>query len=62
LLALNSIHSQGIVYRDLKPENILIGENNKIKLADFGLSKKMSSEKTYTLCGSVDFMAPEIIL
>ena len=39
LIALDHIHSHGVVYRDLKPENLLIDDEGHIKIADFGLSK-----------------------
>ena len=47
--------------RDLKPENILIADNGYLKLADFGFAKKCK-DKTYTLCGTPEYLAPEIIL
>ena len=54
-LALNYLHSLGIVYRDLKPENILLAEDGHIKLTDFGLSKDISkSQLTGTFCGTAD--------
>jgi serine/threonine protein kinase len=59
-LALDYLHSQGIVYRDLKPENILLGEDGYIKLTDFGLSKEIDCE-TATFCGTHEYMAPEIV-
>jgi len=48
----------------LKPENILLGADGHIKIADFGLSKQgvMCNEKTYTFCGTPDYLAPEILL
>jgi protein kinase A len=45
----------------LKPENILIGENGYLKLTDFGFAK-VCPMRTYTLCGTPEYLAPEIIL
>ncbi len=59
-LVLDYLHGKNIMYRDLKPENILIGLNGYIKLADFG-SAKMSN-KSFTLLGTPEYMAPEMIL
>lgn len=59
--ALEYLHDLGIVYRDLKPENIMIQKDGSIKLIDFGLSKFIDSDKTRTICGSAQYMAPEII-
>ena len=56
------LHSKNIVYRDLKPENILINKNGYLKLTDFGFAKVLDNEKTYTLCGTPEYLAPEIIL
>ncbi|XP_067640928.1 ribosomal protein S6 kinase 2 beta [Eurosta solidaginis] len=61
-LALNHLHSLGIIYRDLKPENILLDEHGHIALTDFGLSKQpLDGSKTYSFCGTVEYMAPEIV-
>jgi len=64
LLAIEYMHSQNLIYRDLKPENILIAKDGHIKLTDFGLSKLLTepSDKTYTICGTPEYLAPEIIL
>ncbi|OHS96085.1 AGC family protein kinase [Tritrichomonas foetus] len=61
-LAIHHLHSFGIVYRDLKPENILLTEDGHIKLIDFNLSKELNGEEsTSTFCGTVEYLAPEIV-
>lgn len=55
------LHSKDIVYWDLKPENLLIDEFGNLKLTDFGFAKKIKS-RTYTLCGTPEYLAPEILL
>ncbi|XP_054163480.1 ribosomal protein S6 kinase 2 beta-like [Oppia nitens] len=61
-LALDHLHSLGIIYRDLKPENILLDSTGHISLTDFGLSKEsLNNEKSFSFCGTVEYMAPEII-
>lgn len=63
-LALDHIHKLGIIYRDLKPENILLDTEGHISLTDFGLSKQpLEKEKSmaYSFCGTVEYMAPEIV-
>ncbi|KAI8386865.1 kinase-like domain-containing protein [Blakeslea trispora] len=61
LLALAYLHENGIVYRDLKPENILIDARGHVKVTDFGFAKRVD-EMTWTVCGTPDYLAPEIIL
>ena len=62
-LALEHVHSLGIIYRDLKPENILLDAQGHIALTDFGLCKEYTPDeeggKTYSFCGTVEYMAPE---
>ncbi|CAK8686112.1 ribosomal protein S6 kinase alpha-3-like [Clavelina lepadiformis] len=62
-LALDHLHSLGIIYRDLKPENILLDVDGHIALTDFGLSKESldGSEKAFSFCGTVEYMAPEVV-
>ena len=63
LCGLNYIHSHNYVYRDLKPENILISASGHAKIADLGFCKHVSAgERTYTVCGTADYMAPEVML
>ncbi|CAK1603462.1 unnamed protein product [Parnassius mnemosyne] len=61
ILALEYLHFCNIVYRDLKPENILIEKNGYLKITDFGFSKILHG-RTWTLCGTPEYLAPELIL
>lgn len=60
--AFSTLHAKKIAYRDLKPENLVMDANGYVKLVDFGLAKQLPSGKTWTLCGTPDYLAPEIIL
>jgi len=61
-LALGHLHTLGIMYRDLKPENILLDADGHISLTDFGLSKEaLDEKKAYSFCGTVEYMAPEVV-
>lgn len=55
------LHSKNVVYRDLKPENLLIHIDGYMKLTDFGFAKIVEG-RTYTLCGTPEYLAPEVLL
>mmetsp|Transcript_1014 Transcript_1014/g.3265 ORF Transcript_1014/g.3265 Transcript_1014/m.3265 type:complete len:865 (-) Transcript_1014:1193-3787(-) len=61
VLAFEYLHARNIVYRDLKPENLLIDSNGYLKVADFSFAKILKKGKTYTMCGTPAYLAPELI-
>jgi len=61
ILALEYLQKMDVAYRDLKPENMLICSNGFLKLTDFGFAKRVRG-RMWTLCGTPEYIAPEILL
>ena len=61
VFAIIFLHENNVIHRDLKPENLLLTENDVVKLCDFGWSKEIDLSKRSTFCGTVEYMAPEIV-
>lgn len=59
--ALKYCHSKSVIHRDIKPENLLMGIRGELKIADFGWSVHAPTSKRQTLCGTLDYLPPEMV-
>ncbi|KAG8214699.1 kinase-like protein [Butyriboletus roseoflavus] len=59
--ALRYLHSKHVIHRDIKPENLLLGINGELKIGDFGWSVHAPSSRRMTLCGTLDYLPPEMV-
>ncbi|QSL64767.1 hypothetical protein MERGE_002069 [Pneumocystis wakefieldiae] len=59
--ALSYLHKKHVIHRDIKPENILLGINGEVKLSDFGWSVHAPNSRRNTLCGTLDYLPPEMV-
>ncbi|XP_017774710.1 PREDICTED: aurora kinase A isoform X2 [Nicrophorus vespilloides] len=59
--ALKYCHVKKVIHRDIKPENLLLGSKGEIKIADFGWSVHAPSSRRSTLCGTLDYLSPEMV-
>ncbi|KAG5175951.1 kinase-like domain-containing protein [Tribonema minus] len=59
--ALQYCHSKHVIHRDIKPENLLVGAQGELKIADFGWSVHAPSSRRHTLCGTLDYLPPEMV-
>ncbi|XP_043286257.1 aurora kinase C-like [Venturia canescens] len=59
--ALKYCHSKGVIHRDIKPENLLLGTQGELKIADFGWSVHAPSSRRHTMCGTLDYLSPEMV-
>lgn len=60
--ALIYLHERSVIHRDIKPENLLLGNNGELKIADFGWSVHEPNSSRTTICGTLDYLPPEMVM
>lgn len=61
VLGVEFLNAAGLVHRNLRPENVVVNVNGYVRLANFGMAKVIGRGRTYTLCGTPYYMAPEVV-
>lgn len=59
--ALLYLHRKHVIHRDIKPENLLLGTHGELKISDFGWSVHAPTSRRSTFCGTLDYLAPEMV-
>lgn len=59
--ALKYCHTKGVIHRDIKPENLLLSANGNLKIGDFGWSVHAPTSRRQTMCGTLDYLPPEMV-
>lgn len=59
--ALSYLHTKHVIHRDIKPENLLLGVSGELKIGDFGWSVHAPGNRRTTLCGTLDYLPPEMV-
>ncbi|XP_057759820.1 protein phosphatase 2C and cyclic nucleotide-binding/kinase domain-containing protein isoform X1 [Arachis stenosperma] len=62
VIALEDLHKNGVLYRGVSPDVVMLDQTGHIQLVDFRFGKKLAGERTFTICGMADSLAPEIVL
>ncbi|XP_042461506.1 protein phosphatase 2C and cyclic nucleotide-binding/kinase domain-containing protein-like isoform X1 [Zingiber officinale] len=62
IVALEELHMKSILYRGVSPDVLMLDQSGRLQLVDFRFSKKLDGERTFTICGNADYLAPEVIL
>ncbi|XP_042496355.1 protein phosphatase 2C and cyclic nucleotide-binding/kinase domain-containing protein isoform X2 [Macadamia integrifolia] len=61
VIALEELHKGGLLYRGVSPDVLMLDRTGHLQLVDFRYGKKLTSERTFTICGMADYLAPEIL-